>query len=799
MRDLSTLLKNIYMTISIPLFLLLMSSVDFFVKKRNGANQPVEWNKIRIFLQHLMSIPEKCNGINIDYVEKLIKQSWGSHMNTSDIPTMVAEQCSALNIKHHHYGLIAGRAVISNLHKETSPSFSETVKKLSQYLNKKFIQFVENNTFELENIIVHERDYQYDIFAIKTLMRSYLLKKNQVIVERPQYMLMRVAIALALRDEKPSITFIRETYNAMSTLKYTHATPTLFHSGFKKQQLASCYLATMQSDSIGGIFNTLKQCALISKGAGGIGLSISNIRSTGSEIKGTNGISNGIIPMLKVFNDTSRYIDQGGGKRKGSFAIFLEPHHPDLIEFLQLKKNNGVESERARDLFYGLWISDLFMQRVENGQMWSFFCPNIAKKLQDAVGEDYKTLYNQYEQEGKALKSMPARKVWEHILDSQIETGTPYLLYKDACNLKSNQQHLGTIRGSNLCCEIIEYTASDEIAVCTLASIALPKCVSGNTFSFPKLEQVVRMIVRNLNRAIDVNYYPLPEAKKSNMLHRNMGIGVQGLADVFQILKIPYESVEAQTINKNIFEAIYFYALSESVEEAKKYGYHPSFPNSPASQGILQFDMWNVEPSKKYDWQKLKLSIKTFGLRNSLLIAPMPTASTANILMNTESFEPRTSNLYVRRVLAGEYIIVNKYLQEDLIKRNLWNDSLIENLIKNRGSIQHINLPQNVKDIYKTVWEIKQRSIINMAASRGPFIDQSQSLNLYVENPQKSVLTSMHFYAWKKGLKTGQYYLRTQPKARPIQYTVKAEQACTWKPKNNVEDDDDGDCIMCSS
>ena len=588
---------------------------------------------------------------------------------------------------------------------------------------------------------------------------------------------------------------VRKTYEATSKLLYTHATPTLFHAGLEKQQLASCFLMTMVDDSIEGIFETLKRCALISKGAGGIGLSISNVRGSGSPILGTNGVSNGLTPMLRVFNDTARYVDQGGGKRKGSFAMFIEPHHPDILDFLELKKNHGVESEKARDLFYGLWISDLFMQRVEDNEPWSIIDPTQCPGLQDAIGDQYKQLYEECEQSGFVIKTFDtARTVWFSILDAQIETGTPYMMYKDACNRKSNQQNLGTIRGSNLCCEIVEYTSPDETAVCTLASIALPECIKSGQFNYELLEKTTRLVTRNLNRTIDVNWYPIPQARNSNMKHRPIGIGVQGLADCFQMLNMPYESPEASVLNKNIFETIYYAALDESIQMAKVDGPYQSFAGSPFSQGKTQIDLWHKPTSnERHPWSTLKEKLQKYGIRNSLLTAPMPTASTASILGNTESFEPRTSNLYTRRVLAGEYIIINKYLQQALIKKGLWSDDLSNKLIQHRGSVQKIEcIPEDIKQTFKTVWEMSQRKIIDMAADRGQYIDQSQSLNIHIPNPTRAILTSVHFYTWKKGLKTGQYYLRSNPKVKALQFTVAAK-----KQKIQVQEEDD--CIMCSA
>jgi len=703
----------------------------------------------------------------------------------------VAEVCASLTVRHWQYGALGGRVVVSMIHRQTPQTFVECVLQLRDTLSVEFVETCLRNKETFNDMIVDERDFQYDIMGIRTLQRSYLLKAHGVVVERPQYMLLRVAVALHGDD----IVMVRKTYEATSKLLYTHATPTLFHAGLEKQQLASCFLMTMVDDSIEGIFETLKRCALISKGAGGIGLSISNVRGSGSPILGTNGVSNGLTPMLRVFNDTARYVDQGGGKRKGSFAMFIEPHHPDILDFLELKKNHGVESEKARDLFYGLWISDLFMQRVEDNEPWSIIDPTQCPGLQDAIGDQYKQLYEECEQSGFVIKTFDtARTVWFSILDAQIETGTPYMMYKDACNRKSNQQNLGTIRGSNLCCEIVEYTSPDETAVCTLASIALPECIKSGHFNYDLLEKTARLVTRNLNRTIDVNWYPIPQARNSNMKHRPIGIGVQGLADCFQMLNMPYESPEASVLNKNIFETIYYAALDESIEMAKVDGPYQSFAGSPFSQGKTQIDLWHKPTSnERHPWSTLKEKLQKYGIRNSLLTAPMPTASTASILGNTESFEPRTSNLYTRRVLAGEYIIINKYLQQALIKKGLWSDDLSNKLIQHRGSVQKIEcIPEDMKQTFKTVWEMSQRKIIDMAADRGQYIDQSQSLNIHIPNPTRAILTSVHFYTWKKGLKTGQYYLRSNPKVKALQFTVAAK-----KQKIQLQEEDD--CIMCSA
>lgn len=766
------------------------------VKKRNGNIVNLDTDKISNYVKKLINIEPKLKFVKVEKIIKNVNNSLSSSPSTTEIPNIISEVSAALTTEHHHYSKLAGRAIISSLHKETPKTFLESVNTNKHLFSDEFNHFINTVGLPINDIINIDRDYQYDIFAINTLKRSYLLKNNNRIVETPQYMLLRVAITITLGKKDTNMNYlndIRKTYEAMSKGWYTHATPTLFHAGLKKQQMASCYLMTMKEDSISGIYETLKNCALISKGAGGIGLSISQIRPSGSGIVGTNGVSNGLTPMLKVFNDTARYVDQGGGKRKGSFAVWLEPWHPDVETWLDLKKNHGDENARARDLFYGLWIPDLFMKRVKNNQKWSMFCPYKCPGLQDTWGVEFEMLYQKYEAEGKAHAVINAQELWLKICDSQIETGTPYLMYKDSCNRKSNQQNLGTIRSSNLCCEVVEYTNPDEVAVCTLASIALPKCLAGKRFEYSRLEKVTRMVVRNLNAVIDCNHYPIEEAK-ANLKHRPMGIGVQGLHDVFQRMEIPYDSPEAAKVNEKIFETIYYSAVSESMIMAKEYGYYETFKGSPASKGQLQFDLWDVTPSTRYDWVKLKNNVINYGLRNSLLVAPMPTASTAQILGNTESFEPRTNNLYTRRVLAGEYMVVNPHLQDKLVELGVWNEKNRKNLIENRGSVKGMNIPDKVKEVFKTVFEMSQKALINLSAGRSPYICQSQSLNLYLESPTRNKLSSMGFYAWAKGLKTGQYYLRSQPKARPIQFTVVKK--LTKKQKMVCDEDV---CIMCSS
>ncbi|MFM8832883.1 MAG: ribonucleoside-diphosphate reductase subunit alpha, partial [Cytophagales bacterium] len=638
-------------------------------------------------------------------------------------------------------------------------------------ISKETWKVIHVHAAELDEAIIYDRDFSYDYFGFKTLERSYLMKIDGKVVERPQHLLMRVAVGIHGEDIPAAI----ETYNLLSEKWFTHATPTLFNAGTPKPQLSSCFLLTMKDDSIDGIYDTLKQTAKISQSAGGIGLSIHNVRAKGSYIKGTGGTSNGIVPMLRNFDMTARYVDQGGGKRKGSFAIYLEPWHADVFDFLELKKNHGKEEMRARDLFYAMWIPDLFMKRIEDNEMWSLFCPNEAPGLAECWGEDFERLYEKYEKEGKYRKQVKAQDLWFEILEAQIETGTPYMLYKDAANRKSNQKHLGTIKSSNLCTEIIEYTSPDEVAVCNLASIALPKFVTDEgKFDHQKLYEITKVVTRNLNKVIDVNYYPVIEAKNSNMRHRPIGIGVQGLADAFILLRMPFDSEEARGLNKDIHETIYFAAMEASMELAKINGSYETFKGSPVSKGIFQFDMWGVTPdSGRWDWENLKREVKRHGVRNSLLLAPMPTASTSQILGNNECFEPYTSNIYTRRTLSGEFIIANKHLMKDLIGLGLWSETMRQKLISTNGSVQSIpEIPQNIKDIYKTVWEISQKAIIDMSADRGAYICQSQSLNIHLTNPNFGKLTSMHFYAWKKGLKTGMYYLRSNAAADAIKFTL---------------------------
>ncbi|MGC1244518.1 MAG: ribonucleoside-diphosphate reductase subunit alpha [Chryseosolibacter sp.] len=751
------------------------------VVKRDGHRESVKFDKITARIEKL------CYGLDpkfVNPVEVAMKVINGLYdgVSTQELDNLAAEIAATLTTRHPDFAKLAARIAVSNLHKVTSKSFSNTMKRLYQHvdpkngqnaplISKETWKIIKEHAAELDEAIIYDRDFSYDFFGFKTLERSYLMKIDGKTVERPQHMLMRVAVGIHGNDIPAAI----ETYNLLSEKWFTHATPTLFNAGTPKPQLSSCFLLTMKDDSIDGIYDTLKQCAKISQSAGGIGLSIHNVRAKGSYIKGTGGTSNGIVPMLRNFDMTARYVDQGGGKRKGSFAVYLEPWHADIFDFLDLKKNHGKDEMRARDLFYALWIPDLFMQRVENNEMWSLFCPNEAPGLAEVWGEDFERLYLKYESENKFRKQVKAQDLWFEVLESQIETGTPYMLYKDAANRKSNQKNLGTIKSSNLCTEIIEYTAPDEVAVCNLASLALPKFVTEDgKFDHQKLYEITKVATRNLNKVIDINYYPVEEARKSNMRHRPIGLGVQGLADVFIMLRMPFESEEARGLNKDIFETIYFAAMEASMEGAKEHGAYETFKGSPVSKGIFQFDMWGVTPSSgRWNWEKLKQEVKQHGVRNSLLVAPMPTASTSQILGNNECFEPYTSNIYTRRTLSGEFIVANKHLMKDLISTGLWSENMRQKLISTNGSVQPIpEIPQHLKDIYKTVWEISQKAIIDMSADRGAYICQSQSLNIHLTDANFGKLTSMHFYAWKKGLKTGMYYLRSTAAADAIKFTL---------------------------
>lgn len=753
-----------------------------YVIKRDGNRESVKFDKITARIQKLCYGLDPIHVTPISVAMKVIEGIYEG-VTTSELDNLAAETAASLTTKHPDYALLASRIAVSNLHKNTNKSFSKTMEDLYNYIDPKtgkkapliaddVYGIIMKNAQELDSTIIYDRDFGYDYFGFKTLERSYLLKLNGKVAERPQHMIMRVSVGI----HKDDIAAAIETYNLMSERWFTHATPTLFNAGTPKPQMSSCFLLTAKDDSIDGIYDTLKSCAKISQSAGGIGLSIHNIRATGSYIRGTNGTSNGIIPMLRVFNDTARYVDQGGGKRKGSFAIYLEPWHSDIVEFLDLRKNNGKEEMRARDLFTAMWTPDLFMKRVEENAEWSLFCPNEAPGLAESWGEEFEALYTKYEQEGRARKTIQARELWSAIIQSQIETGNPYMLYKDAANRKSNQQNLGTIKSSNLCCEIMEYTSKDEIAVCNLASIALNRFVEDGKFNHQKLFDVTYVITKNLNKIIDRNYYPVAEARYSNLRHRPIGIGVQGLADAFILMRFPFDSPEAAVLNKEIHETIYYAAMTASKDLAKADGPYETFAGSPVSKGIFQFDMWGVTPSSRWEWDILKEEVKKHGVRNSLLLAPMPTASTSQILGNNECFEPYTSNIYSRRVLSGEFIIVNKHLLKDLVKLGIWNDRLKSKIIAANGSIQNIpEIPENIKELYKTVWEISQKVIINMAADRGAFICQSQSLNLFVQDANFAKLSSMHFYGWKAGLKTGMYYLRTKAAADAIKFTVEAE------------------------
>ncbi|MCO5553900.1 hypothetical protein L7F22_007426 [Adiantum nelumboides] len=787
-----------------------------YVIKRDGRQEAVHFDKITARLKKLSY------GLNAEHCDPVLvaqKVCAGVYkgVTTSQLDELAAQTAAALTANHPDYALLAARIVVSNLHKNTKKSFSETIKLMYNHVNEKsglkspliaddVFDIVMKNAHRLDSEIIYDRDFDYDYFGFKTLERSYLLRVNGEVVERPQHMLMRVAIGI----HKEDINSVIKTYHMTSQRWFTHASPTLFNGGTPKPQLSSCFLLCMKDDSIEGIYDTLKECAIISKSAGGIGVSISNIRSTNSYIRGTNGTSNGIVPMLRVFNDTARYVDQGGGKRKGAFAIYLEPWHADVFDWLDLRKNHGKEENRARDLFYGLWTPDLFMRRVEANGPWSLFCPNEAPGLADCWGEEFDKLYTQYENEGRAKRVVQAQKLWFAILEAQVETGNPYMLFKDSCNRKSNQQNLGTIKSSNLCTEIIEFTSPDETAVCNLASIALPRFVREKAvpleshpskmvgsrghhnryFDFDKLGEITATVTCNLNKIIDENHYPVETARRSNMRHRPIGIGVQGLADAFILMGMPFDSDEAQKLNKDIFETIYYNALKTSAELAVKNGPYETYAGSPMSKGVLQPDMWQVVPSDRWDWQALRKLISSHGVRNSLLMAPMPTASTSQILGNNECFEPYTSNMYSRRVLSGEYVVVNKHLLNDLTNMGIWTLDLKNTIIHHNGSIQKIpQIPNDLKSIYRTVWEIRQRTVVDMAADRGCFIDQSQSLNIHMDQPNFGKLTSLHFYTWSKGLKTGMYYLRSKAAADAIKFTVDTSKIKDEEASNPLVED----------
>jgi len=752
-----------------------------YVVKRDGHKEPVMFDKITERIKKL------CYGLNelVDPVKVAMRVIEGLYdgVSTSELDNLAAETAASMTIAHPDYAQLAARVAISNLHSNTKKSFSETMKDMYHYVNPRngqeapllsdeVFKVIQDNAAFLDSHIIYTRDFNYDYFGFKTLERSYLLKINGKIVERPQHMLMRVSVGIHLDDLKSVI----ETYDLMSKKFFTHATPTLFNAGTPKPQMSSCFLLAMQDDSIDGIYDTLKQTAKISQSAGGIGLSIHNVRATGSYIRGTNGTSNGIVPMLRVFNDTARYVDQGGGKRKGSFAIYIETWHADIFDFLDLKKNTGKEEMRARDLFFAMWTSDLFMKRVQEDASWTLMCPNECPGLYDVYGEEFEAMYLDYEFRGKGRKTIRARELWEKILESQIETGTPYMLYKDAANRKSNHKNLGTIRSSNLCTEIMEFTSKDEIAVCNLASISLPMFIENGKFDHQALYNVTKRVTRNLNKVIDRNYYPVKEAENSNLRHRPVGLGVQGLADAFIMLRMPFTSDEAKVLNQEIFETLYFAAVTASMEMAKEEGPYSTFEGSPMSKGEFQYNMWGMkdeELSGRWDWASLRKEVVEHGVRNSLLVAPMPTASTSQILGNNEAFEPYTSNIYTRRVLSGEFIVVNKHLLHDLVERGLWNETLKQEIMRHNGSVQNIDvIPQDLKELYKTVWEMSMKDIIDMSRQRGYFIDQSQSLNLFMQDANYSKLTSMHFYAWQSGLKTGMYYLRTKSAVDAIKFTL---------------------------
>ena len=761
-----------------------------YVVKRDGHKEPVMFDKITDRIKKL------CYGLNdrVDAVKVAMRVIEGLYdgVTTSELDNLAAETAASMTISHPDYAQLAARIAISNLHKNTNKSFSETMNEMYHYVNPRNGQLapllseevhnvIQENAEFLNSHIIYNRDFNYDYFGFKTLERSYLLKVNGKIVERPQHMLMRVSVGIHMNDLESVI----ETYDLMSKKFFTHATPTLFNAGTPKPQMSSCFLLTMKDDSIDGIYDTLKQTAKISQSAGGIGLAIHNVRATGSYIRGTNGTSNGIVPMLRVFNDTARYVDQGGGKRKGSFAIYLETWHADIFDFLDLKKNTGKEEMRARDLFFAMWTSDLFMKRVEEDTTWTLMCPNECPGLDNVYGDEFEALYHSYEAQGKGRKTVKARELWEKILESQIETGTPYMLYKDAANRKSNQKNLGTIRSSNLCTEIMEYTSEDEVAVCNLASISLPMFVEKGQFNHELLFNVTKRVTRNLNKVIDRNYYPVIEAENSNMRHRPVGLGVQGLADAFIMMRLPFTSDEAKEVNQEIFETLYFAAVTASMEMAKEEGPYSTYEGSPISKGEFQHNLWNIkdeELSGRWDWASLRKEVMQHGVRNSLLVAPMPTASTSQILGNNEAFEPYTSNIYTRRVLSGEFIVVNKHLLHDLVERGLWNETLKQELMRKNGSVQDLDIPADLKELYKTVWEMSMKDIIDMSRQRGYFIDQSQSLNLFMQDANYAKLTSMHFYAWKSGLKTGMYYLRTKSAVDAIKFTLNNDKKAESTP-----------------
>lgn len=774
------------------------------VKKRDGQMADVSFDKV------LRRITKMSSGLSVNptlVAQKVCSQIFDG-VETKQLDTLACQNAMSLVTTHPDYSTLAANIAISNHQKETSDTFSSAMKKLYSFVDKRgnhhplISEYIHNlvsneeTAKQIDDYINHERDFDIDYFGFKTLERSYLLKYNGVIVERPQYMWMRVALCIHENNLEKAF----ETYDCLSQKYFIHATPTLFNAGTPRPQLSSCYLIAMENDSISGIFNTLGECAEISKHAGGIGLHIHNIRAKNSIIRGTNGTSNGIVPMLRVFNDTARYVDQGGGKRKGSFAIYLEPWHSDIEDWLRLKINHGNEEERARDLFYGLWIPDLFMERVQTKGDWTLMCPDECPGLSDCYGDEFKELYERYEREGRGKKTISAHKLWFQILDSQIETGTPYMLYKDAANKKSNQQNLGTIKSSNLCTEIIEYTDKDETAVCNLASLGLPKYMKNGEFDYALFRSMVKVVTRNLNKVIDINFYPTPKTKRSNLRNRPIGLGVQGLADVFHLMKVPFESDKAKLVNRRIFANMYYAAVETSAELAKEEGVYETYEGSPASKGKLQYHLWNRDPrldAEDLDWNALEKLVADNGLRNSLLVAPMPTASTSQIMGNNECIEPYTNNIYTRRTLAGEFIVLNKHLVKDLLERNLWNPDMKDKIVANNGRITGIEeIPDEIKPQYKTVWEMKMRNIIDMSVDRAPYVCQSQSLNLFMADPVYSKLSSMHMYSWKRGLKTGMYYLRSLPKASAQKFTIDP----STKNKNTITNNnaDDEGCLMCS-
>lgn len=782
-----------------------------FVVKRNNQKERVSFDKITERISNLVNMSPKLETIDPTVIAQKVIAGVCAGITTKQLDCLAGETAAYMSTIHPDYDKLASRLVISNLHKETESDYLKVADKLFSYYNKTINELsplisqecydvIKKNIDVIQKTLDYSRDYGYDYFGFKTLERSYLIKADDQIVERPQHQLMRVAIGIHGHD----ITKVLETYELMSKRYYTHATPTLFNAGTNNQQLSSCYLLSMQNDSIDGIYSTLKQSALISKGAGGIGISVSNIRASQSYIKSTNGISNGLVPMLRVYNDTARYVNQSG-KRKGSIAVYLEPWHADIEDWLELKKNHGKEELRCRDLFYGLWVPDLFMKRVEADELWSLMCPNECPGLYDNWGEKFDALYLRYEQEGKVRKTIKAQDLWFKIVNSQIENGMPYMCYKDSVNRKSNQQNLGTIRSSNLCCEIVEFTSLEDVAVCNLASIALPMFIEDGKFDHQKLYDITYHIIGNLNKVIDVNLYPVPEAKNSNLKHRPVGLGIQGLADAFIMLRLPFDSIQAKKLNKEIFETMYYASASASCDLAKINGSYSSFEGSPASKGILCNDMWNVKDSGRWDFNKLREDVVKYGLRNSLLIAPMPTASTSQILGNNECFEPFTTNIYSRRVLAGEFTIINKHLVRDLLKLGKWNTTIKDKIISKEGSVQGINeIPGDLQLLYRTAWELKMKDLIDMSADRGAFVDQSQSFNIFMETPNKAKVTSMHFYGWKAGLKTGMYYLRTRPAVNAIQFTIDQEKMAKEKmAKEEIKDDfvciNEEGCTMCGS